>query len=54
MRADYSYIARICQRVRVVKVAVLKTACQKWLVGSNPSVGVCVFAVSHNIVFSVV
>ena len=43
-----------CQRVRVVKVAVLKTACQKWLVGSNPSVGVCVFAVSHNIVFSVV
>lgn len=27
------------QRVRVVKEAVLKTVCQKWLVGSNPTVG---------------
>ena len=30
----------ICQRVRAVKKAVLKTVCQKWLVGSNPTVGV--------------
>ena len=29
----------LCQRVRVVKEAVLKIVCQKWLVGSNPTVG---------------
>lgn len=32
-----------CQRVRAVKEAVLKIVCQKWLVGSNPTVGVLHF-----------
>nr|DAV16664.1 MAG TPA: hypothetical protein [Caudoviricetes sp.] len=32
-----------CQRARTVKGTVLKIVCQKWLVGSNPTVGVSIF-----------
>lgn len=33
-------LSALSQRDRAVKVPVLKTGCQQWLVGSNPTVGV--------------